>query len=455
MTKGYHYQLDGYRQLENFGGNGLLADDMGLGKTFQFLLYLHMNTGFPGGVRRCVVICPAGLKVNWQREALMHFNIHAEICEGREPKQRRHKFTQLLVLINYEILPGWLPTLLKWKPDLLGLDEAHRIQNRSSLTYECVDELAENIPRVICLSGTPLTNRPAELWTILNLVRPDKYRSFLRFAWRYCQPKRNYGKWEFKGATRLPELHRRAKRHCMIRRLKRDVLKDLPKSHTSTVLVDIEKRKQYDKAHADYLKWLQGTAPGKHARASRSAGRGKMVHLKQMVGTLKWKAIIDWIDNFMVETDEKLLVFGVHKALLKRLHERYKRFHAVLINSTVTGKKRQQSIDQFQLQKSCRLLFANHQSGGEGFNMTAAAYGLVIEFPWTPKEINQTRARNDRIGQTRETTWYFMIAKNTMEEKLVTLLNKKQKIVDATLDGENVEAFDVYDELMEAMYEEL
>lgn len=440
MTAGYHFQLGGARQIDNWEGRALLSDDMGLGKTFQSLLWMHWHN-----IPRTVVVCPASLKINWSREAWMHFRVRADICSGRKPPKGT-RLRQRLVIINYEILSGWMDKLWQYDPKLLIVDEAHRIQNRSSQAYSLVAELEEDTPHLICLTGTPITNRPAELWTLLNLVRPDKWSSFQRFAWAHCEPRMRYGKWEFKGAANLPKLHRRAKKYAMIRRLKQDVLKDLPKHSNRTIRVDIVDRNKYERAKNDILQWMRAEGVrGKTTNQVRALAQTNV--LRQMVGQLKLPAIIEWIDNFLEETDRKLIVFGIHRKLLGTLHKRYGS-NSVLVNGTTTPHKKQLNIDAFQHQKSVRLFFGNMRAAGEGNNLTAASDTLIIELPWVPKDIEQSLARANRIGQTQHTTGYFMLAEGTLEIRQCAMLRKKKGITDSALDGKAEDSLNSFDMLL-------
>ncbi len=177
MTKLYPYQKRGVLRIERFGGRVLLSDAMGLGKTIQALTWLKRfrkrRKTLPA-----IVVCPASLKWNWEIETLKHIGVQADILEGVNPPKRFRPQSKLIIL-NYDILKAWLPVLKSWDPQTVVLDECHYAQNRSTQRSKAARNLCESVPYVLALSGTPLTNRPAELWSVLNLIRPNCTRIFV------------------------------------------------------------------------------------------------------------------------------------------------------------------------------------------------------------------------------------------------------------------------------------
>jgi SWI/SNF-related matrix-associated actin-dependent regulator 1 of chromatin subfamily A len=262
MTKLYPYQKTGVKMMEGFNGRALLADEMGLGKTIQALYYHKRNKK-----GTTIVVCPASLKFNWAREAANHIKQSSMIVEGRKPPTRAGFKRNRFIIINYEVLSYWVDHLKKFKPTLLILDECHYIKNRKAKRTRAVQALAKNIDEVIAISGTPLTNRPSELFPVLNLLRPDKFKSFMPYAHRYCDAKKNRWGWDFKGAKNLDELHEKLTSTMMIRRKKMDVLQDLPEKSRNVITIPISNRKEYDEAETDLIAWLSKFNIGKAKRA--------------------------------------------------------------------------------------------------------------------------------------------------------------------------------------------
>jgi len=287
---------------------------MGLGKTIQALWYFKRNKKSP-----VVVICPASLKYNWAREAAVHIRERAEILEGTKPPKKKVFKQNPFVIINYEILGPWLDYLIDLDPQLVILDECQYIKNRRAKRTRYVKQLVKGVPHVLALSGTPLTNRPAELWTTLNIIRPDLFKSFMSYALEYCNARRTPWGWEYKGAKNLDKLHDILTENCMVRRRKVDVLKDLPAKSRHVVSVPLENRHEYDEAEEDLILWLSKYSKRKANNAARAERLVKMGYLKRLAATLKLKAVTDWIDRFLEETDEKLVVFAIHRDIIKSL----------------------------------------------------------------------------------------------------------------------------------------
>lgn len=401
--------------------------------TIQALTWFDWNFGEDA---LCIVICPASLKYNWEREASIHINVRAEICNGQKcPKKRNRFLKHRLIIINYDILPYWFDYLIKLKPDLVIIDEGQNIKNPEAQRSIYTTALCEDVPHIIVLSGTPLTNRPAELFPILHILLPKRYKRFQRFAWKFCDPRRDFrGKWEYKGAKNLPLLHKRLKKQCMIRRLKRDVLKELPPISHNIVLLDIKNRKEYDDAEKDFIAWLRTKSAAKANRAAKAQRMLKRQYLRRLIGELKLKAVKEWIDNFFEETDDKLILFGLHKKVLKPLYRHYQT-RAVLVDGSVTGRKRQLAVDKFQTSKRTDLFLGNYQAAGTGHTLTAARTVGLIEIPWTPGEVSQAIARAHRMTQTRGVQCFFLVVYNTIEHDLIKLIQHKQGILDSVLDG--------------------
>jgi SWI/SNF-related matrix-associated actin-dependent regulator 1 of chromatin subfamily A len=451
MTKLYPYQKRGVKKLEAFDGRVLLADEMGLGKTIQALWYFKRNKKSP-----VVVICPASLKYNWAREAAVHIRERAEILEGTKPPKKKVFKQNPFVIINYEILGPWLDYLIDLDPQLVILDECQYIKNRRAKRTRYVKQLVKGVPHVLALSGTPLTNRPAELWTTLNIIRPDLFKSFMSYALEYCNARRTPWGWEYKGAKNLDKLHDILTENCMVRRRKVDVLKDLPAKSRHVVSVPLENRHEYDEAEEDLILWLSKYSKRKANNAARAERLVKMGYLKRLAATLKLKAVTDWIDRFLEETDEKLVVFAIHRDIIKSLRDRYSpRTNCVLVTGGVTGKKRQRAVDKFQNHKETRLFIGNIQAAGIGITLTASSTVLFAELGWTPGEHIQAEDRIHRIGQQNKSTCFYMIGVDTIEERLSRIIQEKQIVLSATLDGGTVnEELDIFDQLQKELVHE-
>ena len=170
----------------------------------------------------------------------------------------------------------------------------------------------------------------------------------------------------------------------------------------------------------------------------------------RLAAHLKRESVARWIDSFLEGSDGKLVVFTTHDDMLFYLYERYKKF-SVYINRNVVKLKRREARVRFQTDKRVRLLFGSIRCAGVGLTLTAAHTAAFAEIPWSPGDIVQAEKRIHRIGTTLPVSIFYLVAKNTIEERMCRILQRKQKILDAVLDGGEVEDLNLWDELMKQM----
>ncbi len=369
---------------------------MRLGKTPQILYWLKKHPN----IRPVVVVCPATAKWEWEAQAWEHIKIKGLVLEGRKGKLKksfRQKISVApLIIINYDILSSWVNYLKsKVKPRAVVLDECHYIKNRRAKRTRAARKLARKARYRFGLSGTPLVNRPAELFPSLNIIRPDLYPSFLLFAYRYCNPKSVMGKLQFKGAKNLGELHSILCSELMIRRLRKDVWKELPKKERKIVPLDIENKKEYRKAQTDLIAWMVANRlRGEAKKANRALALVKWGYLKRIAAELKLKSIVQWLEDFLEESDDKIIVYGIHKKILKPLHKKFKRI-SVIVDGSVKGRDRKKAIRRFQTKKKFRIFFGNIIAAGTAISLSKASAIAFVELDWTPG--NHTQAEDRMI----------------------------------------------------------
>lgn len=484
-TKPYHYQMQGIRFTEKHRGRVLIGDDMGLGKTLQSIGWLAIHPDR----RPVVVVCPATLKFNWQRELKTHAGLSSHVCEGemttreqdriamqkairkirrrkkrygasgvarrirgaraafrikgeRNKRLRRDARKHKILIINYDIVDGWLEFLSGLGIQVLVIDECQMVQNPQAQCTKAVKALSRGVPHVLGLSGTPISGKPIQFFSILNMIRPEQFPSYWKFGMEYGAPEKNRfsGGYTFSGASHLKRLRRQLK-DIMIRRLKREVLKDLPEKTRSVLPVEITNRKEYAKAEASFLDWLE-RKKGKEAadRAARAEAICRINALKFLSARGKLKIAIRWIKEFLGQTNQKLVLFAYHKKILRRLKKEFT--GAALIDGSVSSKAdasgispRQREVDRFQTKKDCRLLLGHRRAAGTGLTLTAGTTVLFLEIGWTPGEHEQAEDRCLRIGQDQNVSVYYMVGKDTIEERLLEIIQAKDEVVSAVLDG--------------------
>ena len=432
MTKLKPYQWQAVLQIRAFKGRALLADEMGLGKTIQALKWIVKAKKYPA-----VIVTPASLKWTWQSEAMTHFEIRVPVISGRR-KRGASLSDQRIVILNYDILDSWLPALLKWKPKCVVFDEAHFLKNHTTKRTRNALVLSKQVNSILALSGTPLTNRVMELWPVLQMINPKLFPSRIKFAWRFTRPKFTPWGWQYKGSKNLKKLHRILRRECMIRRLKKHVLPELPDKQRRSVVLRLPNYAEYRRAEKDFIGWLKSISPARAERAMRSQALTKVGYMIRLAVKHKARPMIRWIQDFFeAHPDEKLVCFTMHTFIVDLLREKFAK-RCVVIDGRVTGKARELARHRFQNSSRHDLFIGNWKAAGVGLTLTAARHAVALDLPWTPGDLAQGEDRIHRIGQSKNVTIYYLTAKDTIEEDQLDLLGKKGKILNAVLNGSRV-----------------
>jgi len=438
----FPFQKIGVAFIENQSGRALIADEMGLGKTVQALAWLQLHPE----KRPAVIVVPASLKLNWKKEAEQWMTRpKVEVLSGTSP----WKPTGEILVINYDILANWTPWLRILNPVVLITDECHYYKSNKTQRTKAVKMLGKGMPHVIALSGTPIVNRPIEAYNALKLIDPTLFPNAWAYAKRYCNLRNNGFGWDFGGSSNTQELHDVLTKTVMIRRLKTDVLKDLPDKIRSFIPIELENQTEYTDAENNFIEYIHKTK-GKDAalRASNAEQLASIEVLKQVAVRGKLSEAIKWIANF-IEVDGKLVVFAVHTFVIDAIMEEFKTV-AVKIDGSVSQTERQNAVDRFQNDDSIRLFVGNIRAAGVGITLTASSNVVFLELPWTPGELVQAEDRCHRIGQKDSVTIHYLLANNTIEERIATLIDKKRRVLDSVLDGKITETESLLGELLKS-----
>jgi len=437
----YPFQKDGVAFVEANNGKALIADDMGLGKTIQSIAWIQMHPE----LTPVLIVCPASLKLNWKKEI-------EKFTEGRDIEILSGVFpwepTGDTLIINYDILTHWESTLSKTRPQVLIADECHYFKNPSARRTKSIMRLGRRIPHIITLSGTPILNRPIEAFNALKLIAPDLFPSYWKYAHRYCGAKHNGFGWDFSGASHTDELHHLLKSSVMIRRLKTDVLKELPEKIRSFIPIELKNKKEYESAEIDFVRFIYQTKGREAAKKIRNTSALSSIEgLKQLAVKGKIDQVIEWIKDFL-QIEDKLVVFAIHRHVIDYLMGVFGDI-AVKVDGSVSGKKRQEAIDRFQNDAKIKLFIGNIRAAGVGITLTASSTVVFIELPWTPGELIQAEDRVHRIGQRESVNIYYLLAVGTIEERIAGIIDNKRKVLDQVLDGKEPERDSLLRELLD------
>jgi len=425
------HQFRGIRFIEKMKGVCLIGDDMGVGKTLEVLGWMAIHSA---EITPTIICCPANAKYVWEGQIQEHTYMDCQVLSGKKP----YTITSNIVIINYDILPYWEKQLLELRAKLLVIDECQYIKTRKIRRTKICKMISRKAKFRIPMSGTPIISRPIEFFSALNIVQPKEFGSFWKYAFRYCGPKKGFqGRgWDFSGATRIPELHKRVS-SVMIRRMKKDVLKYLPPKRRIPIIVDLDNHREYQSAKHNFLSWYEKEYGSKKAKkAKKGLSFVRLGQLRRLAAKGKFKAACQWIDDFLEETNEKLVVFCYHREILEQLKERYANIAAI---GGKSGRKRDLEVKRFQKDKKVRLFLGTIRADKEAITLTAASTTFFIEQGWTPGEHDQAEDRVNRIGQAAlKITAYYLLAKNTIDEYVWNLIEDKRKLIARIMDGETV-----------------
>ena len=429
----------------------LFADEMGLGKTVQAIGVINLDPL----ARRILIICPATLKLNWKKE-FVKWDVKNLSYEVITPKTKKFPAVDA-VIINYEQMTKWQVDLRAFKWDVMVIDEAHYIKNpKTSRAQEIFGRKkgrtktkmneetgAEEIIKVLApleplsakrrlfLTGTPIVNRPKELWPLIQVLDPDGLGSnFIRYAKRYCGAFKTRFGWDFSGASNLDELQEIMRSKFMVRRLKKDVLKELPAKVRQVLVLEGSDRikgllEKENKAYDDYKQCLKDGE-------FESIAFADMSKVRKEVAIAKIPFILDHVREALEEL-EKLVLFVYH-------HEVVDALKAALGNSCVTidgrtkNEDRQAAVDRFQSDPTCKVFVGTIRAAGVGITLTAASNVIFGELDWVPGNITQSEDRCHRIGQTDTVFVRHLVLEDSLDERMAQILVEKQEVIDKALD---------------------
>jgi SWI/SNF-related matrix-associated actin-dependent regulator 1 of chromatin subfamily A len=419
-----------------------IADEQGLGKTVQALATLEADDAFPA-----VVVCPASMKLTWEREAGIWLpNRRVAVLDGRNAAWTEEAAQAEILVLNYDILEAHLRRLLDAEPRALVLDESHYVKNPRAGRTKAALELAAGLPDGslrLALTGTPILNRPDELIAQLRVLgRLREFGSGARLSRR------------FRAAGSDDRLHWNLRAVCYVRRTKAQVLPQLPSKRQDTVPVLLSNEHDYRLAEEDVIAWLQtlpldlGTLDAKIAAALRAEQLVRLNNLRQLAAAGKLPTALAWIGDFL-ESGEPLVVFAEHIAIQKAIIERFP--ESVHILGADSTQSRQRAVDAFQQEDGPQLIVCSMRAASQGITLTRASNVAFLELDWTPARHDQAEDRLHRIGQESAVTAWYLLAPDTIDETMAELLQRKRSLIDAVTDGR------VHDEerLVDAVVREL
>jgi len=437
----------------------LIGDDMGLGKSIQTLGFINFLRP-----KNVIIVCPATLTFNWRNEAEAWLVGDWKIIEIEKKSDQIPSEDGLFVIVNYEKLGGESPFALSiasrtW--DVAVFDEAHYLKNPESNRSQAAigkDGLMRKSHRCLFLTGTPIENYPKEIWPIASAISPAKFGDWWEFARRYCgahREERNGRQvWVTEGATHLAELQQRLRASFLVRRLKRDVLPELPPKTRQLVILRDDKhpwandprfRRWQQAFEAEYdakvamIESARTQAEFIEAVAALDKITGipfeEISELRHQMGIAKLPACKRFLDEMRKSTDEPLVIFAHHRDVIEDLTNHFGN-DALVVHGQTPHKgprSREEAVRAFQAGER-KIFIGQMKAAGVGLTLTRASTVVFVEEDWVPGTITQCEDRLCRIGQKKMVHVIHLVLKDTIEVNMVQKMLAKQKIIDAALD---------------------
>lgn len=434
------YQVSGYQWLNYLSEvkwGGILADDMGLGKTVQALSFLqHFKNEY--GKLQALVVCPTTLIYNWQNEIKkftpkLSYYIHHGATRTREKENFQ---TADIVITTYGTLRSDIKLLLTFKFDYVVLDESQAIKNPASKVTRAASLL--NATSRLCLSGTPLQNNTFDIFAQMNFLNPGMLGSVEFFRQEFAIPIDKFGEQDRK------EHLKKLLYPFILRRTKEQVAKDLP-DKTETILfceMEDEQRSIYDAYRNDYRNQILGTIETQGIQKSQLTILQGLMKLRQICDSPAILNETEKFENHSIKLDElsreitenisdhKALVFSQFLGMLALIKEKLDQLGVkyVYFDGSTSAPDREKAIQSFQNDTSVRVFLISLKAGGLGLNLTAADYVYIVDPWWNPAVEQQAIDRTHRIGQDKNIFAYRMICKDTIEDKIIQLQEKKRAL---------------------------
>ena len=443
----------------------LIADEMGVGKTVQAIgLSCLYQKDWP-----VLVICPSSLKFAWRDEITLWLGEILKKDEVQVIKHSKNDFKEdkKYYIISYDLSVRMIDKIIEKKFNYIIADEAHYLKSRSAKRTMSLTPILQRSKRVVLLTGTPILAKPMEIFSLLHILRPDKFKGFKEFGTRYCDPKMlPFGLIDWSGSSNSRELNSILNK-LMIRRLKKDVLSQLPpkkrqKIEIATDSKVIKRLKIFMEKSSKKFEELLGTQieldklginaediniSNKKEKDSDNKSKdneeesilNKFNKAYSMTGEAKLPGIRDYV-NYLVDNSCKFLIFAHHSEVLDAIEDVIidDKIGYIRIDGKVAIDKRQDLVNKFQTDEECLVAILSITACATGLTLTKASTVVFAELHFTPSIMIQAEDRAHRIGQDAGcVNIHYLVGEDTLDVLLFRKLNEKQNIVSTTLDNKS------------------
>ena len=435
----------------------LIGDSMGLGKTIQAIGVLNASPQ----LRKVLVLCPASLRLNWKRE-MEKWQVSNRSIAIVNTKQHKNCLPDAdIIICNYDIAHKYKQHLDAVQWDVLIADEAHYLKNPKTKRTQAVfgsdkgDVSAIKAHKRIVMTGTPIPNRVKEIWPILRYLDGNTWNNFVQFGIRYCAGHRGQYGWNFDGASYLSELQDKLRSTIMVRRLKEEVLKELPAKIRQVVHLeqngDAGMIAQENKAYADFernmlrmkaeaeLALLESeqayNAAVEKLKTFKKVAFQELSLFRHALAVSKADAVIEFVQNAIEDENHKVVLFAHHTDVIDKFKAAFGD-KAVSLTGSTPMLERQKAVDRFQTDKSVQVFIGNILAAGVGLTLTASSHVVFAELDWVPGNMQQAEDRTHRIGQKNTVLVQHLVYNGSLDAKMAQTLVDKQNVMDTMLDAQ-------------------
>ena len=419
----------------------ILADDMGLGKTTSTII-----AALETGAKKILIICPASLKINWEREIANYSDRPCYIAEGKKFSTESD-----FVIVNYDILKNFHDPkdkenslLIQSNFELVILDEAHMVSNAQAQRTKIINNFVKDIKRVWLLTGTPMTSRPMNYYNLLSIIESPVAQNWMAYAIRYCQGFQfragNRKIWNVTGASNLEELRDRTSKQ-ILRRLKEQVL-DLPEKIITPVYLRTSS-KEYKDLMGEYYDWLENK---KEESSSLTIQFSKIMKVRKVIANEKVKETIEFVQN-IIDQGKKVIIFTNFTDTLQLIHNHFGK-ESVYLDGSCNKVQRQYAVDQFQENEKVKVFVGNLKAAGVGLTLTAAEVVIMNDLSFVPAEHAQAEDRAYRYGQKNNVLVYYPIFENTIEGAIYDILSRKKQIIGTVMGDIEESESDIVEQIL-------
>ena len=429
----FPFQREGVMYGLARGGRVLIGDQMGLGKTLQALsLIACYQEDWPA-----LILVPTSLRDAWETALRRWLNAKptqiAAVASGKDGNKLSDKRVMFAV-VSYSLVSKLAPRLQEINYQVVVCDESHFLKDGNSQRSKVVVPLLKSARRAVCLTGTPALSRPVELYSQLEALRPNVFTKFNEFAKRYCDGAR-FG---WNGCQNADELYAVISRLVMVRRLKKDVLTQLPPKQREQVFLTVPKSDALNEVKA-VLEQLKGIRRDNGGMGTAMSAEEKRLMNLLYVASAKAKVapVQEYLETLLDGSAEKFLFFAHHAELLDAASAvlRKRKVQFIRIDGSTPTSARGAMVNAFQESEAVRVAVLSIKAAGMGLTLTAASTVVFGELSWTPGDIVQAEDRAHRIGQVSSVNVQFLCARNTVDDIMWGSVQNKLENLGQVLDG--------------------